>query len=174
MTVQPKCAIRRLYTMRNLLTAFALLLLHTSASAQIPLIKAGQIDAWRKAKTDSVLVINFWATWCVPCIEELPDIMRLNAAYADRKVKLVLVSNDFKKNLQTKVVPFVREHAIEPYTVFMDEPTPNKWIDTVNPDWSGGIPSTWMLNPAGGKEAFHEGKMSYEQLEQMLLSVLEN
>ena len=158
--------------MKPLLTTI-LLFLGLCVCGQVPFVQAEQINAWRTAKTDSVYVVNFWATWCTPCVEEMPDLLKLQQDFAAQKVKLILVSNDFKKHIDTKLIPFVQEHHLEPYVVYMNEPTPNDWIDSINPEWSGAIPTTWILNPATGKETFHEGKMAYGELEALLLSVLD-
>jgi thiol-disulfide isomerase/thioredoxin len=151
-----------------------LLLLHISLTGQIPAINADQIGIWRTSGADSILIVNFWATWCVPCIEELPDILQLREAYADRGVHLVLVSNDFKRHVVSRLEPFSEARQIKPYVVFMDEPNPNTWIDSVSPQWSGAIPATWIIWPKKQKEAFFEGKMTFTQLEGLLLAVLNN
>lgn len=151
-----------------------LLFLHTCLAGQVPSIHAAQVASWRTDGADSVLVVNFWATWCVPCVEELPDLLQLRETYAEKGVHLVLVSNDFKRHLESRLEPFVETRQLRPYVVFMDEPNPNTWIDLVSPQWSGAIPATWIIWPKKQKEAFFEGKMTYKQLEEMLLSVLNN
>ena len=169
---QPRNHFLRYPTMKPLFTTL-ILFFGLGLYAQIPFVQAEQINAWRTAQTDSVYVVNFWATWCTPCVEEMPDLLKLQQDFAAQKVKLILVSNDFKKHIDTKLVPFVQEHHLEPYVVYMNEPTPNDWINSVNPEWSGAIPTTWILNPATGKETFHEGKMAYGELEALLRSVLD-
>ena len=139
----------------------------------IQFIKAGQIDAWKQADTDTVRVINFWATWCAPCVAELPSFEKLNREYASRKVEVILVSNDFKKQVETKVKPFVAKKKLKSRVVFMDESNPNNWIDRVNPDWSGAIPATLIIANKKAKYLFFEKQLTYEELEAAVRSVLE-
>ncbi|GAB4500124.1 MAG: hypothetical protein OHK0019_38140 [Saprospiraceae bacterium] len=135
-------------------------------SAQnLPFIKAGQISLWKNADTDTIYVLNFWATWCAPCVEELPIFEKLNKEYADKKVKIILVSTDFKKQVESKVKPFVKEHGLENLAVFMDESNPNKWIDSVDVSWSGALPATLVWSKRKGLSQFFEKKLTYEELE---------
>lgn len=135
-------------------------------SAQdITFIKGEQISVWKNTDTDTVFVLNFWATWCAPCVEELPIFEKLQENYANKKVKIVLVSTDFKKQVESKVKPFVKEHGLENLAVFMDEPNPNKWIDSVDTSWSGAIPATLVWSKKKGFSQFFEKKLTYEELE---------
>ena len=68
----------------------------------IPFIKADQITRWKTAETDTTYVLNFWATWCGPCVEELPSFEKLNRKYAGQNVKVILISTDFKRNVEKK------------------------------------------------------------------------
>lgn len=135
-------------------------------SAQnIPFIKADQIARWKNADSDTVYVLNFWATWCAPCVEELPSFEKLNKNYADKKVKVVLISTDFKRNVETGVKPFVKKKKIESQVVFMDEPNPNNYIDAVDSTWSGAIPATLIWSKKKGVSQFFEKKLTYNELE---------
>ena len=66
------------------------------SAQEIPFIKTAQLEQWLNADTDTVYVLNFWATWCGPCVAELPEFEKLNEKYAAQKVKVVLISTDFK------------------------------------------------------------------------------
>lgn len=143
-----------------------------AAAQDIPFIKADQIGHWKGADTDTVYVINFWATWCAPCVEELPLFDRLNAAYADKKVKVILVSTDFRRNVETGVKPFVREKNIRSEVVFMDERNPDTYINTVDSSWSGALPATLVWSKKRGVSRFLEKKLTYEELEAAVKSAL--
>lgn len=152
---------------------FALLLLSNFVLAQdIPFIKSSQIGQWKNANTDTVYVINFWATWCGPCVAELPEFEKLHQQYAAQKVKVILVSTDFKKQIE-KVKVFVQEKNLHSQVVFMDESNPNNWINLVNTDWSGLIPATLIVAPQKKFERFFEAQLSYEQLEAAVKDALQ-
>ncbi len=138
----------------------------------IPHINAEQITRWKNTPSDTVLVVNFWATWCDPCVEELPVFEKLTHDYAGKKVQVILVSNDFKMHIESKLKPFVRRKKLKSRVVFMDEPDANEWIGLVSPDWSGGIPSTMIVSKKKNKVLVFEEQLTYAELESALLSVL--
>ncbi len=152
---------------------FALLLFATIAGAQdIAFIKADQITRWKNADTDTVYVINFWATWCGPCVAELPAFEKLHERYAGQKVRVILVSTDFSKQVDTKVRTFIREKNLRSQVAFMDESNPNNWINLVNPDWSGLIPATLIIARRKKFERFFETPLTYEELETAVQAAL--
>lgn len=151
----------------KMIPLFFLLLAGSALQAQnIPFIKADQITRWKTADTDTVYVLNFWATWCGPCVEELPSFEKLNRAYADRKVKVILISTDFKRNVETGVKPFVRRKNLQSEVVFMDESNPNNYINLVDSTWTGAIPATLILSKRKDGAQFFEKKLNYEELEE--------
>jgi thiol-disulfide isomerase/thioredoxin len=93
-------------------------------------------------ENDTLYVYNFWATWCVPCVKELKHFEEVNTNYADRKVKVVLISLDWSEDLETKLKPFVKERNIKSMVVNLDDPNANRWIPMVDQKWDGAIPAT--------------------------------
>ncbi len=138
----------------------------------IPYIKGDQITRWKAAAGDTVYVLNFWATWCAPCVAELPEFERLHREYTGRPVKVILVSTDFRRDVEKKVKPFVKRKKLQSPVVFMDETTPNNWIDLVSPDWTGAIPATLVVNKHRGVEQFFEKQLGYEELEKAVRDAL--
>ena len=126
--------------------------------------------AYRNGEEQTTYVINFWATWCKPCIKELPAFEELNARYQDKGVKVVLVSLDFPDILQSQVVPFVQKQGLNAEVVLLDDPDANSWIPKVSQQWSGAIPATLMIK--GESERFYERSFTYEELEEELQSIL--
>lgn len=97
-------------------------------------------------KNDTTYVINFWATWCKPCIREIPQFKELDSIYKIEKIKIVLVSLDFPKDVDTKLVAFAKEKQIEDKVVVLLDGNYNDWIDKVSLEWSGAIPATYIYN----------------------------
>ena len=93
-------------------------------------------------ENDTLYVYNFWATWCVPCVKELKHFEEVNANYANRKVKVVLISLDWSEDMETKLKPFIKERNIKSMVVNLDDPNANRWIPMVDQKWDGAIPAT--------------------------------
>lgn len=118
-----------------------------------------------KTSNDTLYVVNFWATWCQPCIEELPDFMKINEEYgAGNKFKMILVSLDRTTDFETKVKDYIKQNNIKPDVyVLSDNKRMNEWIPGINKSWSGAIPATAIYRN-NQQLFFTEGKVSYEDL----------
>ena len=121
-------------------------------------------------KNDSIYIINFWATWCKPCIKELPAFEKLASNYSDKKVKLLLVSLDFPDKLESQVIPFIERNNIQSEVVLLDDADANSWIPKVSPQWSGAIPATIIYKKNTRK--FYEQSFTFEELEAELKTFL--
>ena len=119
--------------------------------------------------SDTIYVVNFWATWCKPCIEELPDFEKFNRQNKTKIVKIILVSTDFKENLKEKVIPFLKKNYYSMECVLLDEINGNDFIDKINSKWSGAIPATYFTTKRKKKERLLEGKISLDLLNSTLL-----
>jgi thiol-disulfide isomerase/thioredoxin len=122
-----------------------------------------QLQPIFEQQTDSTYVINFWATWCKPCVEELPYFEKLHDDFAGEKVKIILVSLDFAKDIDKKLVPFMEEHQLRSEVIALLDGQYHTWIDKVDPEWSGAIPVTVVYN-AQERTFFGEQFSSYEEL----------
>lgn len=129
---------------------------------KIEIVKFEHLQQLINHATDTTLVVHFWATWCRPCIEELPSLEKLSQEYSSKKVRFLMVSMDFPKDLQEKVHSFVNKNSIESDVVLLDEPDYNAWIDDIDKDWSGTIPATLLVNLTMQKRVFFEGQVNME------------
>lgn len=121
------------------------------------------LEPFLSTATDSTYVVNFWATWCAPCIKELPYLEALHTAYNDKKVDVLLVSLDFPKKYDSHLKPFIAENKLKSKVVALDDPDSNRWIRAVDSSWSGAIPATLIFNK--DKRQFYEKSFTYEELE---------
>ncbi len=115
---------------------------------------------------DTVYVINFWATWCRPCVEELPYFEQLNKNYSSKKVKVILVSLDFFDDLNSRLIPFLEKRNIKSKVILLNESNPNDYIDKINTKWSGAIPATLIFK--GSESDFYEKNFKYEELDSIV------
>jgi thiol-disulfide isomerase/thioredoxin len=117
-----------------------------------------------------VKVINFWATWCAPCIKEMPFLERLNRENKD--VKVLLVSLDFDLDHdQSKITSFVERKKLNSEVVILDEPDPSKWIDKIDKGWSGSLPATLVMNPTTGKRKLIQGELKNGDLQKIIAEI---
>ncbi len=118
-------------------------------------------------KDDKIHVINFWATWCAPCVKELPYFEMLNNKYADKNVEVMLVSLDFPHLYDSKLKPFIIKNKLKSKVIALDDVDMNSWIPQINKDWSGSIPATIIYKNETSK--FFEQSFTYESLEKETL-----
>ena len=116
-----------------------------------------------KREDDKTYIVNFWATWCAPCVKELPYFEKLDKEYEDEKVEVVLVSLDFPKKYETKLIPFIKKHQLRSELVALNDMDSNYWIPKVEENWSGAIPATLIFNKE--KRQFYEQTFHYDELE---------
>ena len=113
-------------------------------------------------KNDSIYVINFWATWCAPCIKEIPYFEKLQQEHKSDQLKVLLVSVDFRNQLESKVMPFVKQRELKNEVFLLDESDQQKFIDRIDKTWSGAIPATLFVK--GDKRKFLEKEFTYPTL----------
>jgi thiol-disulfide isomerase/thioredoxin len=145
-----------------------------SSEGQTPdnarIINLSELTKIMSRPSGNVLVINFWATWCAPCIQELPMLEELNESAGDVDVFLVSMDLDLDPDPQ-KVYRFVKRRNLRSQVLLLKEPDPNSWIDKVEPSWSGALPATLVINPRTGKRIFVEGQLKEGELEDMLARI---
>ncbi|WET02291.1 TlpA family protein disulfide reductase [Flavobacterium sp. YJ01] len=128
----------------------------------VKLLSINQLNERIKNGKDSTYVVNFWTTWCAPCIKELPHFEKLKAEYKSEKLAVLLVSLDFKSKLESNVIPFVKKKNLKNEVFLLNESDPQQFIDRIDPSWSGSIPATLFIK--NDKRKFVESEFTYEQL----------
>lgn len=128
------------------------------------------LKSFLEKKDDKIYVINFWATWCAPCVKELPYFERIKQEYADKNVEVLLVSLDFPKQVDKKLIPFINKNKIQSEVVLLDDINEDVWIKAIDESWSGAIPATIIYNKNNRK--FYEKSFDYETLKTELLTFI--
>lgn len=108
----------------------------------IRVVSFNELEPLLHQKNDTVYLVNFWATWCAPCVKELPAIQAVEKKYAGQKFKVLLVSLDMPNQLNSRLIPFIRSNQITSPVVLLDDPDQNRWIEKIDKNWSGEIPYT--------------------------------
>lgn len=132
----------------------------------IPVVNFKQFEPQLHHNTDSVYLINFWATWCGPCKEELPAIEKVGAKYKNEKFRIILVSLDVPNQLHSRLIPFVKANQIKSDVILLDDPKQNEWIDKVDPGWSGEIPFT-VVYGRNFRNTYNKS-FSYQELDSII------
>lgn len=113
-------------------------------------------------RNDTTYVINFWATWCSPCVKEIGYFEDLHRVKSGSPMKVVLVSLDFPNTIDRRVIPFLKEKKITAPVMLMTDLDYNSWIDRVDPSWSGALPATLIYD--SGRRIFLEKELTKEEL----------
>ena len=116
---------------------------------------------------DTLYVVNFWATWCKPCVEEIPFFEGSLKHFADKKVKILLVSLDFISEKE-KVEKFIENNKLQNKVYLFNAGDANVWIDKVDQNWNGDIPAT-ILYKNGKKLTFHQGDFATQKEMDLLI-----
>ena len=121
--------------------------------------------------SDTLYVVNFWATWCAPCVAELPSFESLYQNTRGKKIRIILVSLDFQSDIVTNLEPFLKERRLGPEVFMLADNRYDYWINKVSQDWSGAIPATLLLK--NGKKQFIEDSFpNYADLEALVQKYL--
>ena len=128
------------------------------------------LEPYLNRTDDKIYVVNFWATWCAPCIKELPHFEALNANYKGENVEVILVSLDFPHQFETKLKPYIKEHDLKSKILVLDDVDMNTWIPKVDENWDGAIPVTIIYNK--DKRKFYDQTFTYDVLENELKQFL--
>ncbi|NNC33256.1 MAG: TlpA family protein disulfide reductase [Croceitalea sp.] len=138
----------------------------TNTTVNFPIYDYEGIEPLLNKADGKTYIVNFWATWCKPCIEELPFLEKVYAEQKSNGVELVLVSLDMPTMWEKRLVPFVKKNDLKGKVVILDDPNMNEWIPKIDEDWGGGIPATLIYN--SNKRTFFERGFTYNELNEEL------
>lgn len=154
--------------MRILIACCLVFCFSRSFCQQTPIIKFDKLEKIIHSKSDSILVVNFWATWCAPCIKELPYFEDLHQKKPE--IKVLLVNLDFAEKVD-KVDQFIQRKKMSSPVMLLDEIDYNAWIDKVDKNWGGAIPATLLINQKTGQRKFVDHELTAYELQNLLNSI---
>jgi thiol-disulfide isomerase/thioredoxin len=135
-------------------------------SQEVTKLTFDSLEKYYSTGNDTLYVVNFWATWCKPCVEELPYFDSCAVYFESEKVKIFLVNLDFHSKVETVVKPFMERRKILSKVFHITDKDPNDWINKVDSTWSGAIPATIFLKKRNNL-FFREGAFTLEELKNL-------
>lgn len=144
------------------LTFFLFLFWQVGNSQTVRFITIDQLNERINKGLDTTFVINFWATWCSPCKKELPHFIQLENENANDKLKVLLISVDFKSVINSSVIPYLKKIKKKNDLFLLNEKNEQEYIDRIDKNWSGAIPATLFIK--AGRRAFFEKEFTYQEL----------
>lgn len=140
----------------------------TSPAQDIEKIGVPGLEKILSSSEDVLHVVNFWATWCPPCVTELPYFEKLSRELQGKEVKFILISLDFPSQVESSLIPFLRKNNITTDVRVMTNLDYNSWIDKVDGTWQGNIPVTLFFNNAKGVRYFHPSEVTEKELRDLI------
>jgi thiol-disulfide isomerase/thioredoxin len=137
----------------------------------VEVLKWPQLQSILEKDNGKVKIVNFWATWCKPCMQELPDFEKIHLEYKDKNVEVILVSLDQASMANTRVKASLEKNTITARVILLDEVDFNKWINNIDSTWSGAIPATLVIYQKNNVRQFYEKQFSYTELKQIINTI---
>ena len=162
--------------LKKILINTVILLLSASfnglSGQKIEYLKIPDLEKIIKNPDNRLHVVNFWATWCPPCVKELPYFQSVAKEYDPSKVKFILVSLDFPSQIEKQLIPFLKKNKIMLDVAVMTDLDYNSWIDKIDASWEGNIPATLVFNNPLKKRHFHAGELDETELKNIINKLL--
>ena len=154
----------------NFKSMLLLILLSANCLGQSAIsIKLLQLDKLINQQDDTTYIINFWATWCKPCIHELPYFRNVEANHKEEKIRFIYISLNFKRELDSVLNKFLKMNSFNSVVYLIDEPDYNQWIEKVDKHWQGNIPATLIYNSSKNKRSFFNRELDEKELSSEIL-----
>lgn len=141
-----------------------LLLAPAVVAQDIARIKITDLEA-KIRDAEGPLVINFWATFCKPCVEEIPHFVKLNEKYREQGLRMLFVSLDLEEDYPAKVQSVAQKLGIKNQVLWLDEFDADYFIPRIDSSWSGALPATLLLNAQKGYRRFLDQVLTEEKLQ---------
>jgi thiol-disulfide isomerase/thioredoxin len=138
-----------------------------------PLSSINDIRQVMDSNKGKVLLLNFWATWCKPCVKEFPELLKLYNDYKNKEFEIVFISTDVPEDVDSKVIPFLKNQGVDFITYYNNFNDPAELINFVDMKWEGAIPSTYIYDKQGKLTGHILGSTTYQEFEKEILKNLD-
>ena len=145
-----------------------------SAGVNIETINLDGLKTLISKQKERPLLVNFWATWCIPCREEFPDLVKIDADYRSKGLDFVTVSLDDVGDIKTEVPKFLTVMKATMPAYLLDVKDPEPAINAVDPKWQGDLPATFLYNEKGDVIFKHFGRVDATELREAIKKVVKS
>jgi len=153
--------------MKVFLVSLVLIVFSNTSRAQevMPLRNIKDVEAVKESNKGKVVLVNFWATWCLPCVEEFPELIKLYKNYKKDNFRIIFISVDVPEDIETKVKPFLKKKGASFKSYYSDFEDVKDLIDYFDKKWGGEIPATYIFDKKGKLTSILDGKKNYNEFE---------
>src|SRR6266404_6873372 len=147
----------------------------SAVRASLPVVTEIDTDALKallKRDSQLPLLVNFWATWCDPCRDEFPDLVKIDQQYRPKSLDFAAISLDDLKDIKTEVPKFLRQMNAKMPAYLLNVPDPEPAISAVDPKWQGDLPATFLYSAKGEVVYKHFGRVDVNELRAAIEKVI--
>lgn len=145
---------------------------NASHENKIEVVNDAQLQRIINQRNGKALFLNVWATWCVPCVEEFPDIVKINENYKNKDLEVIAVSVDLPSDINEKIIPFLKKQQAAFRVYVAEEKSSDEIINMLNTEWSGAVPVTFIFDKSGRQQKYLYGAQNYNQFSSAVDSVI--
>ena len=160
--------------MKNFVVIIFILLSGFLSAQEVKNVKLADetvLDSLIADRGDKFLLVNIWATWCIPCREEFPDLVKLKEKFS-RELEIVAISVDYADEIKSKVIPFLNSQNVNFPVLVSNFRKDEDLINYFSMKWNGALPATFIYDNKGTNVSFLEGKQSYDSFSSLLNGIL--
>lgn len=147
-------------------------IMHKSEAQFVKSLEKNELEKLLSSADDSLTVLNIWATWCKPCVKEIPHFEKVREQFKNQPVRFWYISLDFPDQIESRLKPFVSSRMKGAHVFYMNTVDYDKWMNKINKDWQGSIPVTLFFNRNQKKEKFEASELTEEGLIQNIRALL--
>lgn len=163
---------RRLCIIALAMTMVVAIGIAQQAGPEVTMIDASGVRQMVGDHRGSVLLVNMWATWCVPCVDEFPGLLKFRGAFADRGLIMQFVSLDRARSLDTHLRPFLRRMGVDFQTYLKKTGSDELFINALSEEWSGALPATFIYDRSGDLRHLLVGEQTPDELQRLVEPLL--
>lgn len=139
-----------------------------NSNLKISLIDEADYKKLVQKRNGKILLVNIWATWCIPCREEFPDLLKIAKGYQNENIEIVGISTDFPDEIESKVKPFLKSQNTTFTNYVKNFKDDGAFINSINPKWSGALPATFVYDIEGVLRESHFGQNDFAGFQNMI------